>query len=85
MMNKKIKCSIHIIMTAYFSFDLMSSLELSACSIKSFSEVSTGAGEVTWIDSMVSRGKLFLTFQNQESYQVRRCSEMYPGQGKKIL
>ena len=28
-MNKKIKCSIHITMTAYFSFDLLSSLELS--------------------------------------------------------
>ena len=40
-MNKKIKCSIHITMTAYFSFDLLSSLELSV------SEVSTGPGEVT--------------------------------------
>ena len=50
-MNKKIKCSIHIIMTAYFSFDLLSSLELSV------SEVSTGPGEVTWIDSVVSRGR----------------------------
>ena len=28
-MNKKIKCSIHMIMTAYCSFDLLSSLELS--------------------------------------------------------